>query len=105
MLAEDVLKEPVLGFNPRQNITKEQVIENFKESILIIAVQPSGMARAGLCLHKEQPAPFLMSGAPEHEQRSGKAAGSAKARLCEWRGLNCQRLRIAVQPTECYFYF
>ena len=25
MLAEDVLKEPVLGFNPRQNITKEDV--------------------------------------------------------------------------------
>lgn len=27
MLAEDVLKEPVLGFNPRQNITKEDVLE------------------------------------------------------------------------------
>lgn len=27
MLAEDVLKEPVLGFNPRQNITKEDVID------------------------------------------------------------------------------
>jgi len=27
MLAEDVLKEPVLGFNPRQGVTKEQVIE------------------------------------------------------------------------------
>ena len=26
MLAEDVLKEPVLGFNPRQNITKSDVI-------------------------------------------------------------------------------
>ena len=26
MLAEDVLKEPVLGFNPRQNITKNDVI-------------------------------------------------------------------------------
>lgn len=26
-LAEDVLKEPVLGFNPRQNITKEDVLE------------------------------------------------------------------------------
>lgn len=26
MLAEDVLKEPVLGFNPRQNITKEDVL-------------------------------------------------------------------------------
>lgn len=27
MLAEDVLKEPVLNFNPRQNITKEQIME------------------------------------------------------------------------------
>ena len=27
MLAEDVLKEPVLGFNPRQNITKEDILE------------------------------------------------------------------------------
>ena len=26
MLAEDVLKEPVLGFNPRQGVTKEDVI-------------------------------------------------------------------------------
>lgn len=26
MLAEDVLREPVLGFNPRQNITKEDVL-------------------------------------------------------------------------------
>lgn len=26
MLADDVLKEPVLGFNPRQNITKEDVL-------------------------------------------------------------------------------
>lgn len=26
MLAEDVLKEPVLGFNPRQNVTKEEVL-------------------------------------------------------------------------------
>lgn len=26
MLAEDVLREPVLGFNPRQNVTKDQVI-------------------------------------------------------------------------------
>lgn len=26
MLAEDVLKEPVLGFNPRQDITKEEVL-------------------------------------------------------------------------------
>ena len=32
MLAEDVLKEPVLGFNPRQNITKEQVIEILKKA-------------------------------------------------------------------------
>lgn len=27
MLAEEVLKEPVLGFNPRQNITKEDVLQ------------------------------------------------------------------------------
>lgn len=27
MLAEDVLHEPVLGFNPRQGVTKEQVLE------------------------------------------------------------------------------
>ena len=27
MLAGDVLKEPVLGFNPRQNITKEDIID------------------------------------------------------------------------------
>ena len=26
MLADDVLKEPVLGFNPRQGVTKEDVI-------------------------------------------------------------------------------
>ncbi len=26
MLAEDVLKEPVLGFNPRQNVTKEEIL-------------------------------------------------------------------------------
>lgn len=26
MLAEDVLKEPVLGFNPRQGITKEDIL-------------------------------------------------------------------------------
>lgn len=26
MLAEDVLKEPVLGFNPRQNVTKEDIL-------------------------------------------------------------------------------
>lgn len=26
MLADDVLKEPVLGFNPRQNITKEDIL-------------------------------------------------------------------------------
>lgn len=32
MLAEDVLKEPVLGFNPRKNITKEEVIELLKEA-------------------------------------------------------------------------
>ena len=27
MLAEEVLHEPVLGFNPRQGVTKEQVLE------------------------------------------------------------------------------
>ena len=27
MLAEDVLKEPVLDFNPRQNVTKKEIIE------------------------------------------------------------------------------
>ena len=32
MLAEDVLHEPVLGFNPRQNITKEDVIEILKKA-------------------------------------------------------------------------
>ena len=32
MLADDVLKEPVLGFNPRQNITKEDVIEILKKA-------------------------------------------------------------------------
>ena len=26
MLAEDVLREPVLGFNPRQDITKEDIL-------------------------------------------------------------------------------
>ena len=26
MLAEDVLREPVLGFNPRQGITKEDIL-------------------------------------------------------------------------------
>lgn len=32
MLAEDVLKEPVLGFNPRQNITKEQVLDILRKA-------------------------------------------------------------------------
>ena len=32
MLADDVLKEPVLQFNPRQNITKEQVLEIIKKA-------------------------------------------------------------------------
>ena len=32
MLADDVLKEPVLQFNPRQNITKEQVLEILKKA-------------------------------------------------------------------------
>ena len=32
MLACDVLNEPVLGFNPRQNITKEDVIEILKQA-------------------------------------------------------------------------
>lgn len=32
MLAEDVLHEPVLGFNPRQDITKEDVIEILKKA-------------------------------------------------------------------------
>jgi alcohol dehydrogenase len=31
-LADDVLKEPVLGFNPRQNITKEDVIDIMKQA-------------------------------------------------------------------------
>lgn len=33
MLAEDVLKEPVLGFNPRQNVTKEQVIDILEKAL------------------------------------------------------------------------
>ena len=32
MLAEDVLHEPVLGFNPRQGITKEDVIAILKKA-------------------------------------------------------------------------
>lgn len=32
MLAEDVLKEPVLGFNPRKDITKDEVIGLLKEA-------------------------------------------------------------------------
>lgn len=32
MLAEEVLKEPVLNFNPRQNITKEQILEIMKKA-------------------------------------------------------------------------
>lgn len=33
MIAEDVLKEPVLGFNPRQNITKDEVIGILKKAL------------------------------------------------------------------------
>jgi alcohol dehydrogenase len=33
MLAEDVRKEPVLNFNPRQNITKQQVLEILKKAL------------------------------------------------------------------------
>lgn len=32
MLADDVLKEPVLGFNPRQDVTKEVVIDILKKA-------------------------------------------------------------------------
>ena len=32
MIAEDVLKEPVLGFNPRQNITKEDILAILKKA-------------------------------------------------------------------------
>lgn len=32
MLAEDVLKEPVLGFNPRQNITKDDILNILKKA-------------------------------------------------------------------------
>ncbi len=32
MLAEEVLKEPVLNFNPRQNITKEEVLEILRKA-------------------------------------------------------------------------
>ena len=32
MLADDVLKEPVLGFNPEQNITKEDVMNILKKA-------------------------------------------------------------------------
>ena len=32
MLAEDVLKAPVLHFNPRQGITKEEVLEILKKA-------------------------------------------------------------------------
>jgi alcohol dehydrogenase len=33
MLVEDVIKEPVLNFNPRQNITKQQVLEILKKAL------------------------------------------------------------------------
>lgn len=33
MLAEDILKEPVLGFNPRQNITKAHVLEILQKAL------------------------------------------------------------------------
>ena len=32
MIAEDVLKEPVLLFNPRQNVTKEEVLAILKKA-------------------------------------------------------------------------
>ena len=32
MLAKDVLKEPVLGFNPKQGVTEEDVIEILKKA-------------------------------------------------------------------------
>ena len=32
MLAEDVLKEPVLGFNPRQGVTKEDIVEILRKA-------------------------------------------------------------------------
>ena len=31
-LAEDVLREPVLGFNPRQGVTREDVIEILRKA-------------------------------------------------------------------------
>lgn len=33
MIAEDVLKEPVLGFNPKQDVTKEDVISILKKAL------------------------------------------------------------------------
>ena len=33
MLAEDVLKEPVLGFNTRQNITKEDILSILEKAV------------------------------------------------------------------------
>ena len=33
MLADDVLKEPVLGFNPRQNVTKEDVLAILRKAL------------------------------------------------------------------------
>ena len=33
MIAEDVLKEPVLGFNPKQGVTKEDVITILKKAL------------------------------------------------------------------------
>lgn len=33
MIAEDVLKEPVLGFNPKQGVTKEDVISILKKAL------------------------------------------------------------------------
>ena len=32
MLSDDVLREPVLGFNPRQGVTKEDVIEILRKA-------------------------------------------------------------------------
>ena len=33
MIAEDVLKEPVLAFNPRRNITKEDVLTILEKAL------------------------------------------------------------------------
>ena len=33
MLADDVLKEPVLGFNPKQGVTKEDVLDILRKAM------------------------------------------------------------------------